>query len=254
MEHINETWKSIEDFPKYQVSDQGRIKNIQTGRVFTGSKDAFGYMHVRLVNPYGGITLKKVHRLVAEAFLPNPENKPLIDHIDGDKTNNALSNLRWFTYSENSKAYEDSHKGQRKTVAKNRKIAQYNLDGELLAKYDSMKKASDTVGCGEFGIYSACNGKLRTASGFMWRFYDNEPEPNIAPFEDKRKRAIYCVKNGQRTSYPSVMAAAEDMLKLNGTELNGKTLKGTKHSAMMNISHCLRGLTNEAYGRIWKYA
>ena len=117
-----------------------------------------------------------------------------------------------------------------------------------------MKKASDTVGCGEFGIYSACNGKLRTANGFMWRFYEEEPEQTIAPFEDRRRRAVYCIKNGQRTSYPSVMAAAEDMLKLNGTVFNGKVLKGTKHSAMMNISHCLRGLTNEAYGRIWKYA
>lgn len=255
MEHTNthETWKSIDDFPKYQVSDQGRIKNIQTDRIFTGSKDAFGYMHVRLVNPYGGITLKKVHRLVAEAFLPNPESKPIIDHIDGDKTNNALSNLRWVTYSENSRAYEAS-KGQRKTAAKNRKIAQYSLDGALIAEFATVTEASKVTGAGDFGIYSACAGKLRTANGFMWRFYDDKAEPAIPAFEDKRRRAVYCVKDGKRTTYPSIAAAAEAMLELNGTTQNGKTLNGTKHSAMMNICHNLSGLTNEAYGRIWKYA
>ena len=254
MEHKNETWRSLDDFPKYQVSTMGRIKNIQTERIFTGTKDAFGYMHVRLINPYGGYTLKKVHRLVAETFLPNPDNKPIIDHIDGDKTNNALSNLRWVTYSENSKAYEDAHQGRSKTYAKNRKIAQYTLDGTLVGTFSSMKEAGTVTGCGDFGIYSACAGKLKTANGFMWRFYDEEPEQLIPPFEDKRHKAVYCIKDGKKTTYPSVMAAAEDMMKLNGTELNGRVLKGTKHSAMMNISHNLHGLTNEAYGRIWKYA
>lgn len=258
MEHknetiTNETWRSLDDFPKYQVSDQGRIKNIQTERIFTGTKDAFGYMHVRLINPYGGYTLKKVHRLVAETFLPNPDNKPIIDHIDGDKTHNELSNLRWVTYSENSKAYEDAHQGRSKTYAKNRKIAQYTLDGTLVGTFSSMKEAGTVTGCGDFGIYSACAGKLRTANGFMWRFYDEEPEQTIPPFEDKRHKAIYCVKDGNRVTYPSIAAAAEDMLKLNGTELNGRVLHGTKHSVMMNISHNLHGLTNEAYGRIWKY-
>lgn len=253
MEHINETWKSIEDFPKYQVSDQGRIKNIQSGRIFTGSRDAFGYMHVRLINPYGTYTLKKVHRLVAETFLPNPEGKPIIDHIDGDKTNNALSNLRWFTYSENSRAYEAS-KGKKRTAPINRKLAQYTLDGEFVASFDSAKEAAKATGFGDFGIYSAGSGKLRTFCGFMWRFFDDEPEQSIPPFEDKRRRAVYCVKNGQRTSYSSIAAAADDIIKLNGTVMNGKVLHGTKHSIMMNISANLHGLTNEAYGRIWKYS
>lgn len=256
MEHINETWnetwKSIEDFPKYQVSTLGRIKNIQTERIFTGTKDAFGYMHVRLINPYGGYTLKKVHRLVAEAFLPNPDNKPLIDHIDGDKTHNALSNLRWFTYSENSQAYEAS-KGMKRTAPKNHKIAQYAMDGTLVATFSNTGEAGKTTGFGRFGIYSACNGKLRTFNGYMWRFYDDEPEQSIPPFEDKRRKAVYSVKNGQRTAYPSLSAAADDIMKLNGTVFKGKVLHGTKHSIMMNISANLHGLTNEAYGRIWKY-
>lgn len=247
-EKLTETWKPIQGFPKYQVSDLGRIKNIESGRIFTGTKDAFGYVHVRLINPQGTYTLKKVHRIVAEAFLPNPECKPIIDHIDGEKTNNALSNLRWFTYSENSQAYEAS-KGKRRSTPINRMLAQYTMDGELVAVYDNALEAARMTGFGDFGIYSAGAGKLKSFGGFMWRFFDGKPENTIAPFEDKRRKAVYCIKDGKRVTYPSIAAAAEELLKLEGNKL-----KGNKNSVMMNISANLHGKTNEAYGRTWRYA
>lgn len=245
-EKLTETWRAIDGFPKYQVSDQGRIKNIESCRIFTGTKDAFGYVHVRLINPKGTYTLKKVHRLVAETFLPNPEGKPIIDHIDGDKTNNALSNLRWVTYSENSKAYEAS-KGKRRSAPINRMLAQYTMDGELVAVYDNALEAARMTGFGDFGIYSAGAGKLKSFCGFQWRFFDNRPESTITPFEDKRRKAVYCIKGGKRVSYPSIAAAAKELLE---TEL-----EGTKPSSvMMNISANLHGKTSSAYGRIWRYA
>ena len=245
-EKLTEAWKPIQDFPKYMVSDQGRIKNIESGRIFTGTQDAFGYMHVRLINPKGTYTLKKVHRLVAETFLPNPESKPIIDHIDGDKTNNALENLRWVTYSENSKAYEAT-KGKRRSAPINRMLAQYTMEGELVAVYDNALEAARMTGFGDFGIYSAGAGKLKSFGGFMWRFFDGKPENTIAPFEDKRRKAVYCIKDGKRVSYPSIAAAAEELI---DTELGG-----TKPSSvMMNISANLHGKTSSAYGRIWRYA
>lgn len=247
-EKLTEAWKPLPEFPKYQVSDQGRIKNIESGRIFTGTKDAFGYVHVRLINPKGTYTLKKVHRLVAEAFLPNPDNKPIIDHVDGDKTNNALNNLRWVTYSENSKAYEAS-KGKRRSTPINRMLAQYTMEGELVAVYDNALEAARMTGFGDFGIYSAGAGKLKSFCGFQWRFFDGKPESTIAPFEDKRRKAVYCIKDGKRVSYPSIAAAAEELL-----ETDGDKLKGTKTSVMMNISANLHGKTNEAYGRTWRYA
>ena len=247
-EKLTELWKPLPEFPKYQVSDQGRIKNIESGRIFTGTRDAFGYKHVRLINTKGTYTLRKVHRLVAEAFLPNPEHKPIIDHIDGNKTNNALSNLRWFTYSENSKAYEAS-KGKRRSTPINRMLAQYTMDGKLVAVYDNALEAARTTGFGDFGIYSAGAGKLKSFCGFQWRFFDDKPESTIPPFEDKRRKAVYCIQDGERTLYPSIAAAAEELLKTDGDKL-----KGNKNSVMMNISANLHGKTNEAYGRIWKYA
>ena len=245
-----ETWKPINGFPKYQVSNQGRIKNIESGRIFTGTRDAFGYIHVRLINPQGTYTLRKVHRLVAEAFLPNPEGKPIIDHIDEDKTNNTLGNLRWVTYSENSQAYEKKRKepDSEKQLLQH-KIAQYTLDGELVATFDKISEITKTLSIGRYGIYCTCYGKLRSNGGFMWRFFDREPEKSIEPYSDKRQRAVYSIKDGERTLYPSIDAAAEELL-----ETEGVKLKGTKNSIKANISANLHSKTSSAYGRIWRYA
>lgn len=251
-----ETWKPINGFPKYHVSNQGRIKNIESGRIFTGTKDAFGYVHVRLINPEGTYTLRKIHRLVAEAFLPNPEGKPIIDHKDGDKTNNTLENLRWVTYSENIIAGEKRRKETNPEKRKNisRKIAQYTMDGELVATFDKISEINKSLGIGRYGIYCTCYGKLRSNGGFMWRFFEGEPLKSIEPYSDKRQKAIYSISDGKRTDYPSIDAAADDIAKLRGTEVNGKVLRGTKTSIKMVISSNLHGKTNEAYGRIWKYA
>lgn len=247
-----ETWKPINGFPKYQVSNQGRIKNIESGRIFTGTRDAFGYVHVRLINPQGTYTLRKVHRLVAEAFLPNPEGKPIIDHIDEDKTNNTLDNLRWVTYSENTTAYNKKRaevNPEKKQNQKSRKIAQYTLDGKLVATFNKMSEITKATGIDKYGIYCTCYGKLRSNGGFMWRFFDGEPEKSIEPYSDKRQRAIYSISDssGKRTDYPSIDAAAEELVK-------GKVLRGTKNSIKANISANLHGRINTAYGRTWMYA
>ena len=256
MEYSNdthtETWKSINGFPKYQISSQGRIKNIESGRIFTGTRDAFGYMHVRLINPQGTYTLRKVHRLVAEAFIPNPEGKPIIDHLDGDKTNNTLENLRWVTYSENTIAYNkkraesDPEKKQNQT---SRKIAQYTLDGKLVATFNKRSEITKATGIDKYGIYCTCYGKLRSNGGFMWRFFDGEPLKSIEPYSDKRLKAIYSisVSDGNRVDYSSIDAAAEELVK-------GKVLRGTKNSIKSNISANLHGRINTAYGRTWRYA
>ena len=258
-EKLTEAWKPVDGFPKYQVSSQGRIRNVESGRIFTGTRDAFGYKHVRLINPQGTYTLRKVHRLVAEAFLPNPEGKPIIDHRDGDKTNNTLDNLRWVTYSENilagEKRRKEANPGKRTNtnISLSRKIAQYTLDGELVATFDKISEITKTLGIGRYGIYCTCYGKLRSNGGFMWRFFNGEPEKSIEPYSDKRQRAIYSISDGKRTDYPSIDSAAEELAKLKGTLLNGKVLRATKNSIKMVISANLHGKTNTAYGRIWKY-
>ena len=96
-----EVWKDIEGYEgRYQVSNLGRVKRVTTGRILKSCKNRGGYLYVNLCKQ-GVVSNKRIHRLVAQAFIPNPENKSDINHIDEDKTNNTVTNLEWTTRKEN---------------------------------------------------------------------------------------------------------------------------------------------------------
>ena len=95
-----EIYVNITNYPNYQISNLGNVKNIRTGRILKPSEDRYGYLKVNLINN-GDISTKTVHKLVANEFLENPENKKCIDHIDHNRKNNNVSNLRVATHSEN---------------------------------------------------------------------------------------------------------------------------------------------------------
>ena len=95
-------WGTITDFPNYEVSDAGEVRNSKTGRVLKNAVDRDGYHVITL--SLGSRKEKKtvkVHRLVAICHISNPENKPQIDHLDRDKTNNDVTNLQWVSNTEN---------------------------------------------------------------------------------------------------------------------------------------------------------
>ena len=98
---IQEEWRSINGYLNFQVSSLGRVRNIKTARIFKSYIDNAGYIQVALYEDKKQTSLK-VHRLVAQEFLDNPGNKATVDHIDHDKTNNCINNLRWATISENN--------------------------------------------------------------------------------------------------------------------------------------------------------
>lgn len=99
-------WVKIKRNPNYSINEQGEVRNDATGRIKTPYVNvANGYLTVDLYQNNKS-TKVTVHRLLAEAFIPNPENKPTIDHKDGNRQNNSLSNLRWATYSENNSRFD----------------------------------------------------------------------------------------------------------------------------------------------------
>lgn len=95
-------WAIIKDFPNYKISKSGKIVNIRTGKLISISIHKQGYRVVRLWCK-GVSRLMKIYRLKAEAFIPNPENKREVNHLDGDRMNEKLKNLEWATPSENMK-------------------------------------------------------------------------------------------------------------------------------------------------------
>lgn len=174
----------------YKISNFGRVLSVaridsggyrRQERFLTAKIGPYGYLRVFL-SKNGKTYTKKVHRLIAEAFIPNPENKPEVDHIDGNKTNNSISNLRWATSRENMNnpvthaRMSDSGKinanyGERSPFA--RKIGQYLPSGELVQVFDSAGRAAAATGLGYSAIRKCANGKMPTCGGFVWKHLTN---------------------------------------------------------------------------------
>ena len=97
-----EEYKIVQGYENYSVSNLGNVKNINTQRILKLSTSSNGYFIVNLSDNDKQKKKLKVSRLVAKSFVPNPQNKPYVDHIDNNRTNNVVSNLRWCSASENS--------------------------------------------------------------------------------------------------------------------------------------------------------
>jgi hypothetical protein len=97
---MTEIFKPIEGYDGYSVSNTGKVLNNETGKFLKGCLLKRNYQNVTLCDANGHKTFL-IHRLIAEAFIPNPENKPCVDHIDNNPSNNSLENLRWATNQEN---------------------------------------------------------------------------------------------------------------------------------------------------------
>jgi hypothetical protein len=110
---MTEVWVAIKDYPSYEVSNFGNVRSLdrwvkrgnngyfRKGKLFTNTVNRVGYPVASISNEKHQVKIKTIHRLVAEAFIPKIEGKPIVNHIDGNKTNNHVSNLEWCTYSEN---------------------------------------------------------------------------------------------------------------------------------------------------------
>lgn len=98
-----EIWRSIPGFNKYEASNLGRIRNAKNLKLRKPKSDKLGYLYLNLTDDNGDVKTRFVHRLVAITYIPNPFNKPEIDHINTITNDNRVSNLRWVTHEENMK-------------------------------------------------------------------------------------------------------------------------------------------------------
>ena len=161
-------WKPT-NYNGYKVSNTGLVKG-KYGKILKPTISHKGYEVVYPSNPEkeGYKTSCQVHRLVAEAFIPNPENKPQVNHKDGNKRNNNCWNLEWVTNLENHE-----HKLANSLVPethKPKRVGQFTKDGELVAEFNSIYSAAQSVGGRQYDVSRAVNGLRKTYKKFIWKF------------------------------------------------------------------------------------
>lgn len=164
-----EQWKEIIEASNYEVSNLGRVRNKTTKKILKGRLSKSGYLQVSVkLNETQKFSNRYIHRLVAVYWIANPENKREVNHIDGDKENNAIENLEWVTSSENQKY---RHKlGNNKTSQ--RKVGKFDKDGNLIAKYNSIVEAAALEESPRVSIDNVLQGKRYTLKGFVWKYLD----------------------------------------------------------------------------------
>lgn len=189
----NEEWKDIKDFEGlYQISNYGRVKRLGYWRNYIGKNQFTSfesryfikehvlkvkcdrYLRVELYKTSKESRLYNVHQLVGKMFIPNPDNKPIIDHKNNNTYDNTVCNLQWVTYKENVD-YSWERGRERKTGANHKnskKIGQYSVDGELLNTYYGSGEASRATGISDATIREACKGGYgcKTRGGFVWKY------------------------------------------------------------------------------------
>lgn len=179
---MKEIWRPVKDYDGYEVSNQGRVRSKY--RVLTPTPTNKGYLRVNITKN-GKSKSYRVHRLVAQAFIPNPDNKPQVDHINTDKSDNRVENLRWVTGPENCQnELTSKHNSQRQIGEKNhmygktgknnhssKAIIQYDTDGYMLRKWDSMMDVERELGIYSTQISAVCKSKKTTAGNYVWKYW-----------------------------------------------------------------------------------
>lgn len=158
-----EQWKTIKGFEIYEVSNLGNVRNSISGVILKPTLNTWGYPCVTLCYNHKRKN-RVVHRMVAEAFVPNPDNLPEVNHSDEDKTNNVASNLSWVTKKEN---INHGTRTKRASEKRYKKVNQYTQKGELVKVWNSLKEAEE-AGYSHTAISSCCHGKRKLHCGYAW--------------------------------------------------------------------------------------
>lgn len=159
--------KTIDNYSNYQISDDGRVFNKETGYEIQGGVKKTGYREVGLINNQGQ-RYKLVHRIVAEAFCPRPEGATEVNHINGDKTDNRACNLEWVTHADNLKhAYETGLMPNNTTP---RSVVCTEITTGIKRIFPSIYVASKVLRISQGNICMACKKQRPYAGGYWWEY------------------------------------------------------------------------------------
>ena len=257
---MKEIWKIINGFDDYLISNKGRVINKKKNTYKALTPNEKGYLRVFLRKNKKSYT-KYVHILVATAFIPNVENKPTVNHKNGNKADNEVENLEWATYTEQmehavktglikkgekhplygrSLASETIYKMKLKRNLNkdlfNKKINQYDLNGKYIKTWDSINEAIKYYN--NKAIEFCCKGRRKSASGYQWTFYNGFISDIESRKQNKNERRILqCDLQGNIIKeFDKIQDACNEVGAFNS-----------------NISMCCNGINKTCKGYIWKY-
>jgi hypothetical protein len=160
-----EDWVILDNFPQYKISKDGQIYSKFYKSMLKGTKSKAGREFVDIRDKDGANIKMLVHRLVAMAYLPNPDNYPVVNHLDGNSLNNKVENLEWASYSRNS-----THAFETGLNPHKRSVKQMTKRGQLVKTYDSIKGAARAMGVRDGAIHYALKNRKRTCKGYKWKY------------------------------------------------------------------------------------
>ena len=168
-----ETWKDVEGYEGlYQVSDHGNVRSLH----YRGTKAVRNLVPKRNNGGRLWVDLKEkpflVHRLVAQAFIPNENNYPEINHKDENPQNNHVGNLEWCTSEYNKRMYSGNgkRKGTGRPKVNTKAVRQYDLKGNIVREWEDSRTIMVQTGMSQYSITQCCEGKRKTAYGFKWQY------------------------------------------------------------------------------------
>lgn len=164
----NEIWKDIERLKgRYMISNLGRVRCVKTNNIRKLQKDKDGY-HALVIRNGKSYVYLKIHRAVAEAFIPNPEKLPVINHKNEIKSDNRSSNLEWCTV-----AYNNNYGTRKEKTVGGKAVLQFDLDGRFISEYRSIREAGKQNQIDPKSICRWCMKNGGVGHGYKWYFKMN---------------------------------------------------------------------------------
>lgn len=168
---MKEIWKDIKDYEGlYQVSNLGRVKRIKLDRILKGFKNTDGYRIVRL-SKNRVVSNQRIHRLVAQAFIPNTDNKPTVNHIDENKTNNMVSNLEWMTRKENN---NHGTRNERSSKTQGISIIATNIKTGESTEFYGTRECARQLDLHRGNITSVLKDRYKQTGGYTFQYKEKE--------------------------------------------------------------------------------
>ena len=203
-------WKTIKEYPDYKISNLGIVKNFKTvPEKEISQRLRNGYNVVRL---YDGPRSQhySIHRLIAIYFIENPDpvKFKLVDHIDGDKLNNDITNLRWTNASGNKKNWDSNRTNYNKVI-------QYNLEGEELKIWDSAASAAKELKFNSSSLCNCCGHRRLTYKGFIWRYENYDRKRLSKPITDLTDYICIGIINGDDFSNYYIFKDGSKIININ---------------------------------------